>query len=80
MGRFKSAFDMTASQALVQSQFYLPKKKSINQFAYLYHSQYSKIRIILIKIKKKIKNFCVKNKTIWKHLAFRKIKKNCMLI
>ena len=50
MGRFKSAFDMTASQALVQSQFYLPKKKSINQFAYLHHSQYSKIRIILIKI------------------------------
>ena len=53
MGRFKNAFDMTASQALVQSQFQ-QKKKSTNQCAYLRHSQYSKIRIILIKIKKKI--------------------------
>ena len=79
MGRFKSAFDKTASQALVQSQF--QQKKSTYQCAYLRHSQYSKIRIILIRIKKKkIKNFCVKNKTIWKHLAFRKIKKDCMLV
>ena len=50
MGRFKSAFDMTSSQALVQSQF--QQKKSTNQCAYLRHSQYSKIRIILVRIKK----------------------------
>ena len=50
MERFKSALDMTASQAPVQSQF--QQKKSTNQCACLRHSQYSKIRIIMIKIKK----------------------------
>ena len=79
MRRFKSAFDMTVIKPWSNHRF--TKKKSINQCAYLHHSQYSKIRIILIKIKKiYIKNFCVQNKTIWKHLAFRKIKKDCMLV
>ena len=50
LGRFKSAFDMIASQALVQSQF--QQKKSTNQCACLRHLQYSKIWIIMTKIKK----------------------------
>ena len=50
LGRFKSAFDMTASQALVQWQF--QQKKSTNQCACLRHSQYIKIWIITIKKKK----------------------------
>ena len=48
MGRFKSAFNMTATQDLVQSQFQQKKNQPINVLVCVIRN--TKIKIIIIKI------------------------------